>query len=129
MELDIKDIFLVIVWGIIGVCMGIIIGKILRHKTLQNERAMSIKKSKSVILGEVYEKILPFLPDFPYAPKDMIFVGKGVDYIVFDGLNEENLQNIVFLEVKSGKSQLNKNEKMIRDAVNAGKVQYKEYRV
>jgi predicted Holliday junction resolvase-like endonuclease len=35
---------------------------------------MSIKKSKSVILGEVYEKVLPFLPDFPYKPRDMTFV-------------------------------------------------------
>jgi predicted Holliday junction resolvase-like endonuclease len=35
-----------------------------------------IRGSKNQILGELYEKILPALPDFPYAPKDMVFTGK-----------------------------------------------------
>jgi predicted Holliday junction resolvase-like endonuclease len=39
-------------------------------------------------LGEVYEQLTPLLPDFPFSPRDMVFVGKGVDYIVFDGLSE-----------------------------------------
>lgn len=105
------------------------IWKIIKYKTLKNERELSIKKSKSVILGEVYEKVLPFLPNFPYAPRDMTFVGKWIDYIVFDGLSEWNLKKIVFLEVKSGSSSLNKNEKMIREKILENKVEYKEYRV
>ncbi|MDD5770610.1 MAG: Holliday junction resolvase-like protein, partial [Candidatus Gracilibacteria bacterium] len=74
-------------------------------------------------------KVLPFLPNFPYKPRDMTFVGKGIDYIVFDGLSAGDLEKIVFLEVKSGNSTLNKNEKMIRDVVNKVKVEYREYRV
>jgi len=45
-------------------------------KEIKNIRSDAIKRSQSVILGSVYEKVLPFLPDFPYAPKDMVFIGK-----------------------------------------------------
>ncbi len=47
-------------------------------------RKSSLQGSRNQILGEVYEKVLPALPNFPYAPKDMVFIGKGCDYIIFD---------------------------------------------
>lgn len=129
MILELKEIFILIFWLIIWLFVWILIWKIIKYKTLKNERELSIKKSKSVILWEVYEKVLPFLPNFPYAPRDMTFVGKGVDYIVFDGISEWNLKKIIFLEVKSGSSKLNGNEKMIRDKILENKVEYKEYRI
>jgi predicted Holliday junction resolvase-like endonuclease len=58
-----------------------------------------------------------------------MFLGKGVDYVIFDGLYRGKLENIVFLEVKRGVSQLNKNEKMIKDAVVAGKLRYDVWRI
>lgn len=129
MFLEIKEIFILIIWIIFWLFVWILIWKIIKYKTLKDERALSIKKSKSVILWEVYEKVLPFLPNFPYQPRDMTFVGKGVDYIVFDGLNEWNLKKIIFLEVKSGSSKLNWNERMIRDVILQNKVEYKEYKI
>lgn len=124
-----KEILLVVLWIIIWLFFWIIIWKIIKYKTLKSERESSIKKSKSVILWEVYEKVLPFLPNFPYKPRDMTFVGKWIDYIVFDWLNEWDLKKVIFLEVKSWISSLNKNEKMIRDVVREWKIEYKEYRV
>lgn len=129
MTLELKEIFILIFWLIIWLFVWILIWKIIKYKTLKNERELSIKKSKSVILWEVYEKVLPFLPNFPYTPRDMTFVGKGIDYIVFDGISEWNLKKIIFLEVKSGSSKLNGNEKMIRDKILENKVEYKEYRI
>ncbi len=129
MTLELKEIFILILWLIIWLFVWILIWKIIKYKTLKNERELSIKKSKSVILWEVYEKVLPFLPNFPYAPRDMTFVGKGIDYIVFDGISEWSLRKIIFLEVKSGSSKLNGNEKMIRDKILENKVEYKEYRI
>ncbi len=129
MTLEINEILFLIIWWCIWIIVWIIIWKIIKYKTLKNERELSIKKSKSVILWEVYEKVLPFLPNFPYAPRDMTFVWKGIDYIIFDGLSEGNLKKIIFLEVKSGSSQLNKNEKMIREKILANKVEYSEYRI
>lgn len=129
MTLESKEIFLIILWLIIWLIIWILIWKIIKYKTLKDERAMSIKKSKSVILWEVYEKVLPFLPNFPYKPRDMTFVWKWIDYIVFDWLNEWNLEKIVFLEVKSWTSKLNGNERMIRDVILQNKVEYKEYKI
>lgn len=129
MTITFNQIIILIIWLFIWCIIGIFIGKIIKYKTLKNERALSIKKSKSVILWEVYEKVLPFLPNFPYSPRDMTFVWKGIDYIIFDGLSNWNLKKIVFLEVKSGTSKLNQNEKMIRDVIYENKVEYKEYKI
>lgn len=129
MTLELKEIALIIIWLVIWLIIWVLIWKIIKYKTLKDERASSIKKSKSVILWEVYEKVLPFLPNFPFAPRDMTFVWKWIDYIVFDGLSEWNLEKIVFLEVKSWTSTLNKNEKMIRDVILKNKVEYKEYKI
>lgn len=129
MNINLNELLILIVWILTWLFFWILIWKIIKHSVLKNERALSIKKSKSVILWEVYEKVLPFLPNFPYQPRDMTFVGKWVDYIVFDGLNEWNLRKIIFLEVKSGTSKLNWNERMIRDIILQNKVEYKEYKI
>jgi predicted Holliday junction resolvase-like endonuclease len=60
--------------------------------------------------------------------RDMTFVGKGIDYIIFDGLSSGNLKEIVFLEIKSGSSTQNTNEKMIEDVIKKGKVRYEVMR-
>ena len=118
-----------IFWIIIWLIFWIIIWKIIKYKTLKDERSKSVKKSKSVIMWELYEKILPFLPDFPFKPRDMVFVWKAVDYIIFDWLDEWNLKQIIFLELKSWNSNLNKNEKMVRDIINSKQIKYIEYKI
>lgn len=115
-------------WLVVWWVIGYLYGRILRSSELKRERQMSVKRSRSVILWEVYEKMLPILWEIPYNPKDMTFVGRWVDYIVFDGLAEWDLREIVFLEVKSGTSRLNKNEKMIQEVVDKKRVKYVEYR-
>jgi predicted Holliday junction resolvase-like endonuclease len=49
----------------------------------------------------VSEKVAPFLPGFPYNCKDLVFIGKGIDYLVFDGLANGMLKQIILLEIKS----------------------------
>ena len=56
-------------------------------------------------------------------------MGKPVDFIVFKGLDDKNVEEIVFVEVKSGKSQMNKTEKSLKDAIRKKKVRFEEYRV
>jgi len=122
-------IVFIIIWAIIWFFVGYMIWKIIKYKELKKERASSVKRSRSVILWEVYEKVAPFLPNFPYNPKDMLFVWKGIDYIIFDGLSAWTLKQVIFLEIKSGKSNLNKNERNIRDTVWKKKVFYQIYRI
>ena len=91
-------------------------------------RQDAIQKSQAVTLGKVTEHFIPYLPDFVYNPKDARFLGSPVDFIVFDGLNDGEIKNIVFIEVKTGTSALTSRERRIRDAVQCGKVQWIELR-
>ncbi len=123
------EIIYFLIWILFWVFFWILIWKIIRYSILKDERKKSIKKSKAVILWEVYEKILPFLPDFAYKPRDMVFVWKWVDYIIFDWLNDWKLEKIVFLELKTWASKLNQNEKNIKQVINAKKIEYIEYKI
>ena len=80
-------------------------------------------------MWQVNEKIAPILPNFPYNYKDLVFIWKGIDYIVFDWLSTGCLKEIVFLEVKSGVSNLNRNEKMVKDCINSWKFSYDILRI
>ncbi len=108
--------------------LGFLFGRIVRYLSVRRERSDAVRRSQSVILGSVYEKILPFLPGFPYSPKDMVFIGKGFDYLVLDGISDGNLKRVVFLEVKTGTSKLNANERQVRSVVESRKVAFEEYR-
>jgi len=88
-------------------------------------RQDAIKKSEAVIRGKVTEHLIPYFPEFEYNPKDARFLGTPVDFIVFDGLSEGEMNKIVFIEVKSGKfDTLSKREKLVRECVDRGKVSY-----
>ena len=71
---------------------------------------------------------MPYLPDFPYNPKDARFLGSPIDFVVFDGLSEGQVKNIVFVEVKTRVSALSTRERRIRDAVQSGRVLWQECR-
>ena len=122
-----------IVTLIIGIIFGFVIGflwvQIRRIGVEKKIRQDAVRGSRNAITGEIYEKILPSMPNFPYAPKDMVFVGKWTDYIIFDGLSEGDLREIIFLEIKSGKSRLNANEKMIKKILDEKIVRFAEMRV
>lgn len=91
-------------------------------------RQDAIQKSQSVIAGKVTEHFVPYLPEFAYNPKDARFLGTPIDFIVFDGLDEGQIKSIVFAEVKTGSSTMNTRERQVRDAVQAGKVEWIEIR-
>ena len=122
-----------IVTLIIGIIFGFVIGflwvQIQRMGIEKKIRQDAVRGSRNAITGEIYEKILPSMPNFPYTPKDMVFVGKWTDYIIFDGLSDGDLREIIFLEIKSGKSRLNANEKMIKNILDQKIVRFAEMRV
>ena len=112
-------------WLIVGVVIMRFLSN-LEHKEI---RKTAIMGSKNQIMGELYEKILPALPNFPFRPKDMVFLGKGCDYIIFDGLSEWSLREIIFLELKSGNARLTKNEEAIRNTVSKKRIRFAEYHI
>jgi Endonuclease related to archaeal Holliday junction resolvase len=92
-------------------------------------RADAVQRSQAVTAGKVHEQLIPYLPAFPYNPKDVRFLGSPIDLVVFDGLAEGDLRGIVFLEVKTGGSSLTSRERRVRDVILAREVEWVELRV
>jgi predicted Holliday junction resolvase-like endonuclease len=89
-----------------------------------------LNQSRAVLGGLVSEQLAPLLPGFPYDPGDCRFIGKPVDFIVFKGMNQKNITEVIFLEVKSGAAKtLNSQEKNLRNAVRSGKVRWAQFDV
>ena len=120
-----------------GLAIGFVAGRALTRRTMELDfrdrerdiRKDSVDRSRATLSGQFLEKLAPHLPDFPYDPTDVRFLGTPIDYVVFDGLAEGEVQEIVFLEVKSGRSTLNSRERRVRDAVEAGAIRWDVYRV
>jgi predicted Holliday junction resolvase-like endonuclease len=89
-------------------------------------REDAVQRSQAITSGKVHEQLIPYLPVFPYNPKDVRFLGSPVDLIVFDGLSEGRLERIVFVEVKTGGSGLTIRERSVRDVVRAGEIDWEE---
>jgi predicted Holliday junction resolvase-like endonuclease len=96
---------------------------------VQEIRKDAVRRSAAVVSGKVSEQLAPYLPGFPYDPRDARFLGTPIDLVVFDGMNGDELREIVFLEIKTGGSTLSARERRIRDAVLARRVRWMEYRV
>ena len=115
--------------GCVAFLLGYFFAKTYFLTSIRRHRSDAISKSKSVIAWYVAEKTAPLLPSFPYKMRDMVFVGKWVDYIVFDGLSSRNLKEIVFVEIKTGSSTQNPNEQSIEKMIKQGKVRYEVMRL
>ncbi len=100
-----------------------------KQESTETIRKEAIEKSRVVTLGKVTEHVVPFFPEFQHNPKDARFLGAPVDFIVFDGLDAGEVQQITFVEVKTGSSSLTKRERQIRDAINRRCIAWEELRI
>jgi predicted Holliday junction resolvase-like endonuclease len=91
-------------------------------------RQDAVQRSLAVTAGKVYEQLVPYLPGFPFNPKDVRFLGSPVDFVVFDGLSDGQITRIVFVEVKTGAAELSTRERRVRDAVQGARVEWYELR-
>lgn len=90
-------------------------------------RRDAVTQSRAVLGGKFTEQIVPFFPDFRYDPTEVRFIGSPIDMIVFPGLARGEPEEIVILEVKTGRSaQLTPVQKKIRQLVEDGMVRWDE---
>ena len=127
-------LLLLIIFALFFLLIGLIVGRAVQKskmkEIIKKERHDAIKKSRAVLGGQFGEQMAPFFPDFPCNPGDAHFLGSPIDYVAFPGSAEgEDIQEVVFIEVKSGKSTFSPREKQIRDAIKNGRVRFVEYRL
>ncbi|MCW4017766.1 MAG: hypothetical protein NWF00_03680 [Candidatus Bathyarchaeota archaeon] len=82
----------------------------------------SEKKAVEVGFGKIIERFIPAYNDLNLQFAECRPLFDPIDIIVFNGLLNRNVEHITFLEVKSGKSDLNKHQRLIRDAIAENKV-------
>lgn len=91
----------------------------------KNRNLLSQKKSSETRLGQISEHLVPFLEGCPYDPKNLHFLGNPIDFVSFDFDSGE----ITFIEVKSGNSKPTKRQKIVKNIVKHGRVNYAEIRI
>lgn len=96
---------------------------------LPAHRKDAIEKSRAVLGGQFSEQLAPFLPDFKYLPTECRFLGKPVDLIVFKGMDSKDIDEIVFVEVKSGNAKLSSQEKKLKETIEKKRIRWEEYRI
>jgi predicted Holliday junction resolvase-like endonuclease len=93
-------------------------------------RQDAIAKSQSVVMGKYSEHLAPYMGHFEFDPRDARFIGSPIDLVVFDGISGEGeVRAVVFLEIKTGDSNLSTRQRRVRDAVMNGRVLWKEMRI
>lgn len=81
------------------------------------------KKSSEVRVGLIGEQIAPFLDAWPFDTKNFKFLGAPIDGISFE--NDE----VVIVEIKTGKAKLSPKQRQIKKQVKEGKVKFMEFRI
>lgn len=113
--------------------IGAKVGASRKHRewelALPDYRKDAIMKSRAVLGGHFSENLAPFLPDFPYKPNECTFVGKPIDFLVFKGSDDKQIDEVVFVEVKSGKARLSPHEKNLKETIEKKRVKWEEYRI
>ena len=119
-----------------SVLLGLLIGLLLaavyvlwwKWRYTRAVRRDAVLRSEAVTVGKVSEQLVPFFPEFRFNPRDARFLGAPVDLVVFDGLAEGTVRRVVFVEVKTGGGRLTARERLVREAVESGRVEWLELR-
>lgn len=100
-----------------------------RRDELKAKKVRMTKRAErtvhSVNVGNIIEKIVPSFSTFSFSPRDCRALFDPIDYLVFSGMHKTGEVNqISFVDVKSGRARLNKRQLDIRSAVEGGKVEF-----
>ncbi len=115
--------------GAIAVLMAWFFFRLGKWRGRRSAMLASREGDRRRVAGRVTELWAPYEAGFPGSPDDAHFLGAPIDFIVFEGLTEGEIEEIVFVEVKSGSGKLTVGERKIRDAVAAGRVSWLELRI
>jgi len=94
---------------------------------IEQARKSAVTQSRAVLGGKFTEQMVPYFPNFKYDPTEVRFIGSPIDMIVFPGLARGDPEEIVILEIKTGKSaQLTPVQKKIKQLILDGMVRWDE---
>ena len=75
--------------------------------------------------GKIVEGLIPVMKGFGYEMEDCRFLANPIDYIIFEGASQGNVDHITFMDIKAGKSaDLDTHQRKIRDAIKNNDVKF-----
>jgi predicted Holliday junction resolvase-like endonuclease len=93
--------------------------RVLQAKLVSHKSSL---QSFHVKVGNIAEQMAPFSSAFPWDPEGFKFLGKPIDGIQFEN------DRIILVEFKTGKSQLSKDQRRIKNLVTNREVYFEEVR-
>jgi predicted Holliday junction resolvase-like endonuclease len=97
---------------------------------LADARRQAVLRSRSTLLGHLFERLAPFFQSFAHDPRDVRAMMNPIDYIVFDGLTvNRRVDRVIFVEVKCGTSRESETQKSIVQAIREGRVSTETWQV
>ncbi|MCR5698762.1 MAG: Holliday junction resolvase [Treponemataceae bacterium] len=120
----------ILLFLLVGTFIGYLSAKIKFHSEIKRNRKDAVNRSRSVLTGQISEQLAPYLPNFPCSPECVQFLGKPVDFIGFVSkdqvfpLEERKIDEILFIEIKTGNAVQSKREKEVQKAIEEGRVRY-----
>ena len=124
-----ESLLFLVVGLVLGFLLAWLYAQLWKARHSRTVRKDAVRRSVAVTTGKVFEQLVPYMPGFAFNPKDARFLGSPVDFVVFDGLSEGEVRRVVFVEVKTGAAQLSPRERRVREAVEAGRVEFEEHRI
>ena len=95
------------------------------REEMEKAKQTAIAQSRAVLGGKFTEQMAPYLSQFNYDPTEARFIGSPIDFIVFPGLSRGDPQEIVIMEIKSGKNcQLTPAQRRIQQLIEDGMVRW-----
>jgi len=91
---------------------------------VREQRTDAVKRSRSVIEGQVFEQLVPHFPEWKHTPSEARFIGSPIDFVVFEGMSTGNPDKIILVEVKKGSSTTTPLQNKIKKLIKEGKVEW-----
>lgn len=120
------EIIVIIVLILIIIVLSIILKKTLKSRAeleKQLDHVASRKQSLSTKYGRLTEQFAPFMESYPYNEHNFRFIGSPIDGVQFED------DKILFIEFKTADSALTKKQKNIKNIVEQGNVEFREFRI
>ena len=121
---------LVYIWTfLIGIISGLVLGLILVYRTVISsmrekiEKLIQQRQSLSTTYGKITEQFAPFMKSYPFSPENFRFIGSPIDGIQFEK------DRVIFVEFKTNKSQLSKDQNRIKKLIKDKKVEWFEFHI
>ncbi len=121
-------------WHLLGAAVALLFvrevwWRIRLRRALREQVQERLDRSRSVLKGQISEQLAPLLPDFPFHPGDVRFLGGVVDLVIFSGYHAGHIDEVILADVKSGGARLTPLQRQVAQAIADGRVRFETIRI